>query len=169
MVQSDEERFKPIKQKVQSISNLSNTMDTFIANLIEEIDESRSQMFDILENIAFYEARSDIKTFNKQMGPQKSKKQAKASIPRRQRLNKEACQSMSDLSRSLSGSSHGGRVFDDINKIGRIFSNDNMAFESNDEQNLDDQLLLDSPKGSVRSHGSFIQFDQSLLDEMEDV
>ena len=31
---------------------LSNTMDTFVTNLMEEIDESRTQMFDILENIA---------------------------------------------------------------------------------------------------------------------
>lgn len=30
-------------------------MDTFIGNLITEINDSRTQMFDILENIAFEE------------------------------------------------------------------------------------------------------------------
>lgn len=65
MISGDEERYRPLKQKVQTISNLSNTMDTFIGNLMEEIDESRSQMFDILENIAYYEAKSDIKWFSK--------------------------------------------------------------------------------------------------------
>ena len=40
-------------------------MDTFIGHLMEEIDESRSQMFDILENIAYYEAKSDPKKFAK--------------------------------------------------------------------------------------------------------
>ena len=61
----DEERYRPIKQKVELISNLSNTMDTFIGNLIEEMDESRGQMFDILENIAYHEAKKDIKQFSK--------------------------------------------------------------------------------------------------------
>jgi len=61
----DEERYRPIKQKVQIISNLSNTMDTFIGHLIEEMDESRGQMFDILENIAYHEAKKDIKQFSK--------------------------------------------------------------------------------------------------------
>ena len=57
LIAEDAERYDPLKQKVQSISNLSNTMDTLIGNLMEEIDESRTQMFDILENIAFYEAK----------------------------------------------------------------------------------------------------------------
>ena len=38
----DDEKYKPIKKQVQSISNLSNTMDTLISNLIEEVDDSRS-------------------------------------------------------------------------------------------------------------------------------
>jgi len=58
-LKEDEERYLPIKQKVHLISNLSNTMDTFIGNLVEEMDESRGQMFDILENIAYHEARKD--------------------------------------------------------------------------------------------------------------
>lgn len=48
----NDDKLKPVKQKIQTISNLSNTMDSFIVNLIEEIDESRGQMFDILESIA---------------------------------------------------------------------------------------------------------------------
>ena len=39
--QEDEERLKPLKNKIQTMSNLSNTMDSFILNLVEEIDESR--------------------------------------------------------------------------------------------------------------------------------
>jgi len=38
----DDEKYKPIKKQVQSIANLSNTMDTLISNLIEEVDDSRS-------------------------------------------------------------------------------------------------------------------------------
>ncbi len=42
MVAQDNERYEPIKEKVQTISNLSTTMDTFIANLITEINDSRT-------------------------------------------------------------------------------------------------------------------------------
>lgn len=38
----DDEKYKPIKKQVQSIANLSNTIDTLISNLIEEVDDSRS-------------------------------------------------------------------------------------------------------------------------------
>jgi len=36
-------------------------MDTFVANLLEDIDESRTQMFDILENIALEQQASKTK------------------------------------------------------------------------------------------------------------
>jgi hypothetical protein len=34
-------------------------MDTLISNLIEEVDDSRSQMFEILETIALEQAKND--------------------------------------------------------------------------------------------------------------
>ena len=34
-------------------------MDTLIRNLIEEVDDSRSQMFEILETIAFEQAKTE--------------------------------------------------------------------------------------------------------------
>jgi len=55
------EQYSPIKKQVETLGHLSNTMETFIGNLIEEINESRTQMFDILENIAFYEANAKKK------------------------------------------------------------------------------------------------------------
>jgi len=42
MVEGKEEVYKPVKSKVKSLVNLSNTMDTFVSNLLEEIDESRT-------------------------------------------------------------------------------------------------------------------------------
>ena len=41
LVKDDEEKYKPIIKAVQNLANLSNTMDSFIANVIQEIDESR--------------------------------------------------------------------------------------------------------------------------------
>ena len=42
-------------------------MDTLICNLIEEVDDSRSQMFDILENIALEQAKmGNLKKKNSQ-------------------------------------------------------------------------------------------------------
>ena len=41
LVKNDEDKYKPIIKAVQNLANLSNTMDTFIANVIKEIDESR--------------------------------------------------------------------------------------------------------------------------------
>lgn len=35
-------------------------MDTLISNLIEEVDDSRSQMFEILETIAFEQAKTEV-------------------------------------------------------------------------------------------------------------
>lgn len=35
-------------------------MDTLISNLIEEVDDSRSQMFDILEEIALEQAKTQV-------------------------------------------------------------------------------------------------------------
>lgn len=65
MVAQDNERYEPIKEKVQTISNLSTTMDTFIANLITEINDSRTQMFDILENIALEEQQAALESKRK--------------------------------------------------------------------------------------------------------
>ena len=50
-------------------------METLIANLIEEVDESRGQMFGILENIALEQAKSDLKKDNKRkVDPKKIQK-----------------------------------------------------------------------------------------------
>ena len=40
-MKDDAEKYKPIIEAVQNLSNLSNTMDSFIANVIQEIDERR--------------------------------------------------------------------------------------------------------------------------------
>ena len=71
----DDEKYSPIKKQVQSIANLSNTMDTLINNLIEEVDDSRSQMFEILETIAFEQAKKEVekKKSNKKQVKKKSK------------------------------------------------------------------------------------------------
>jgi len=39
---SDKEKYKSVKDKVQSIVNLANTMDSFLTTMIGEIDDSRS-------------------------------------------------------------------------------------------------------------------------------
>lgn len=41
-------------------------METLVGNVIEEINESRAQMFDILENIAVAEASTDPKDTRQQ-------------------------------------------------------------------------------------------------------
>lgn len=60
LVKNDEEKYKPIIEAVQNLANLSNTMDTFIANVIKEIDESRGQLFEIFENMAFEQAEKKL-------------------------------------------------------------------------------------------------------------
>ena len=45
--------------------NLSSTIDSLLGNIFNLIEESRSQIFEVLENIAFYEAWRDIDKFNK--------------------------------------------------------------------------------------------------------
>ena len=39
---ANDDKFKPLKKKIQTIGNLANTMDQFIVNLLEEINESRT-------------------------------------------------------------------------------------------------------------------------------
>lgn len=51
VVETDE-KYADIKQQVQTLSNLSKTMDTMIGHVIEEINGSRTDMFEILENFA---------------------------------------------------------------------------------------------------------------------
>ena len=60
LMKDDAEKYKPIIEAVQNLSNLSNTMDSFIANVIQEIDESRGQLFDIFENMAFDQAEKKL-------------------------------------------------------------------------------------------------------------
>ena len=58
IVRENVEQYAPIKSTVENLGNLSNTMAILIGNIFEEINESRTQMFDICENIAVYENSS---------------------------------------------------------------------------------------------------------------
>ena len=75
----EDEKYKPIKLQVQSISNLSNTMDTLISNLIEEVDDSRSKMFEILEEIALEQKKTQIEKNKVKKVVKKPKKKTQVS------------------------------------------------------------------------------------------
>lgn len=64
-------------------------MAVFIGKVIEEVNESRGQMFEMLENMAFQEVRAD-----------ESKKKKKA--PKKVRPKKEAKMSFTSRSKSIS-------------------------------------------------------------------
>ena len=51
----DEAKAKPIIAKVASLKNVSKTMNNIIVNVATEIDDTREQMFHILESIAAVE------------------------------------------------------------------------------------------------------------------
>ncbi len=61
----DEEKAKPLIAKVNSLKNISKTMSTIIFNIATEIDNTREQMFHILESIAALEIQKDPKKFQK--------------------------------------------------------------------------------------------------------
>jgi len=39
---------------------MADSMDRLITGLVEEIDRTRGQMFEVLENIAFYEMQGEL-------------------------------------------------------------------------------------------------------------
>jgi hypothetical protein len=55
-------------------------MDTLISNLIEEVDDSRSQMFDILEEIALEQAKNESAKKTKKKKPKKKNSLMSASF-----------------------------------------------------------------------------------------
>ena len=145
-------------------------------------------MFDILENIAFYEANNKNqkgKKVKKQAKerPQAPKKVDKSPVVVAKRMNKEANSTFNFISRSKSIASKGGKdvpdlPFDDLmpenlnlgnkrvsKEVGDKHSS-NMSFGDEEEHK---HHIGDSPKGSVVSDHSFIDGGQMEEDdEFED-
>ena len=60
MLQEDQEKYGSLTDRIQAISNMAESMDRLISGLVEEIDRTRGQMFEVLENIAFYEMQGEL-------------------------------------------------------------------------------------------------------------
>ena len=60
MLEEDQEKYGSLKERVEAMSDLAATMDRLIASVVEEIDRARGQVFDVLENIAFYEMQGEF-------------------------------------------------------------------------------------------------------------
>ena len=55
-------------KKINHLKNLSKTMTNLINNIVTEVDESREQMFNILENIKYstsYSGDTNLKNHHK--------------------------------------------------------------------------------------------------------
>lgn len=89
LVNEEAERYDPIRKKLNAIDNISNTMAVFIGKVIEEVNESRGQMFEMLENMAFQEVQAE-----------ESKKKKKAN--KKGRPKKETNMSFTSRSKSIS-------------------------------------------------------------------
>lgn len=61
----EDEKGNPLTKKVNTLKNLSRTMSSLIKNIVSEIDNTREQMFRILESYAALEISKDPKQFNK--------------------------------------------------------------------------------------------------------
>lgn len=61
----DRDKVQELQKKVNNLKNIRSTMSGLIKNIVSEIDESREQMFKILESIAAIEISKDPKEFNK--------------------------------------------------------------------------------------------------------
>jgi hypothetical protein len=59
----DNDKALPLVTKITNIKNLSHTMSGLIKNIVTELDESREQVFRILETIAVIEMNKDPKKF----------------------------------------------------------------------------------------------------------
>jgi hypothetical protein len=57
----DEEKAKPLLNKIAGIKNISKTMTSIIGNIASEMDETREKMFHILESVAVIEIEKDPK------------------------------------------------------------------------------------------------------------
>ena len=81
------QKYSEIAPSIENVLNLSKTIDSLLGNIFNLIEESRSQIFEVLENIAFYEAQSDIEKFNakskKSKINQKAAKKPDAGMPER--------------------------------------------------------------------------------------
>lgn len=170
-------------------------METLIANLIEEVDESRGQMFGILENIALEQAKSDLKKDNKKkVDPKKIQKKKNQLLSgsfntaklggssmssakfKKERVSRDTTASMMIPSRSKSISVKQDRNnsdnFDDLANIGRVNSGEKgfaMDFEDDEEQKED--LLLDNSsngKSESSAHSSSLNVDPKLILEDDD-
>ena len=62
----EDEKAKQLLMKIVNIKNLGRTMSGLIKNIVFEIDNSREQMFRILESIAAIEMSKDPKKFNEE-------------------------------------------------------------------------------------------------------
>eukprot|EP00347_Sterkiella_histriomuscorum_P000861 403374240 len=72
----DDEKSSPLIKKITGLKNLSKTMSSLIKNIVSEIDNTREQMFRILESYAAIEISNNPKQFNKkQQKISKSKQQ----------------------------------------------------------------------------------------------
>ena len=61
----DDEKAAPILKKITNLRNLSRTMSGLIKNIVGEVDNTREQMFRILESYAALEISKDPQSYNK--------------------------------------------------------------------------------------------------------
>lgn len=195
MIDADQEKYGDLQEQVKKITNLSNTMETLISNLIEEVDESRGQMFGILENIALEQAKSELNKNNKKkVDPKKIQKKknqllsgsfntaklggssmsSSISPVKKERVSRDATASMMVPSRSKSISVRADRNqsdnFDDLAAIGRVNSGDKgFAMDFEDDEEEKDGLVLDnSSNGQSESSSSTLNVDPKLILEDDD-
>lgn len=62
----EESKAAQLIRKIINLKNLSKTMGDLIKNIVSEIDNSREEMFRILEGIAMSEIKNNPKNFKKQ-------------------------------------------------------------------------------------------------------
>lgn len=60
----EEDKSAQLQRKITNLKNLCKTMGDLIKNIVSEIDNSREEMFRILESIAVLEINRDAKKFN---------------------------------------------------------------------------------------------------------
>ena len=162
MFDQDKEKYDGIKNKFQSVINLSNTMDSFISNLIQEIDESRAQMFGILENIACYEATQGTIDISKNNHKQKIKN-------KRKNMKKMQKSTFNFKPRTKSESVMKPRTEKVIDHTDQISDDLDFGFDPDEGQSQISSQQIDSPRGSVSSKSSFIIYDESQLIDDEEV
>lgn len=62
----EEDKAAVLQKKIVNLKNISKTMTSLIKSIVNEVDNTREQMFKILESYAALEMSKDAKKFNKE-------------------------------------------------------------------------------------------------------